>query len=197
MNESIVNPDTRPSYPNSEANEFLSSTLERIDGWLKFAEGKNAVLLGFSAGTLSFLSEKFCGELSSLSCALVDVGIFLLVYSSLMALISFMPIYNWRAFLGVMLDTNTKFYGEATDHDNLIFYGDIAKYERDQYLEALESRYFPSAPGLRSHLKTKDLASQIIVNSRIAVLKYRYFERGAVSLVVAFVVSLLAYILGP
>jgi zinc transporter ZupT len=75
----------------------------------------------------------------------------------------------------------------------LVFYGDICTYDASTYLETLSSRYGFPLDSIGPF--EENLAESIVVNSRIAMRKYRLF-RAAVWLNIAALVTPVLAILG-
>lgn len=59
------------------------------------------------------------------------------------------------------------------DTDNLLFYGHIAKYSADEYVEAME-KYLKGA--IKNDKYLTDLCLQIVANSTIAAEKFELFK---------------------
>jgi hypothetical protein len=173
----------RSRYDDLEAR--LIVILGMVNDWLKFAEAKNAVLVALSGaatgGILSYLSSN-ADVAASLVVGLVAAQLVLLL-SLLVALVSFFP----QTDLARWLTRND----EPTDEsDNLYFYGHLAKYAPHDLVERIASLYVGTGqcpvPPYRSHL---DLASQIVINSRIAAAKLRLFAIATALLVIAVFVG--------
>ncbi len=168
----------------------LVTILQMVNGWLQYAEAKNAGLVALTAvgtsGVLAYLaSERAISRL--LLVGLLSTGL-LLVMSLVTALISFLPRTD-----AAKLTTKNDEAPQA--EDNLYFYGDLRKYRPEQLAEAI-ARFYDGiqdydASRHRSHV---DLASQIINNSRITFVKNSYFRAAtwlvllALALAVAFTV---------
>ena len=144
----------------------LKSTLESVNDWLKFAEAKNAVLVAASGFAL-WASVRLI--LSS------ETGCYASVYFSFLsafllggfvtALLSFMPVLNYRWIIPAP---------SKVTNGNILYFGYLATLSKKQaiekYLEATESK--------ETDVKEihKMYAEQIIINSRIALVKFGMFE---------------------
>lgn len=148
----------------------LKYILELVNQWLKFAETKNAALLGTNSAIV-FLVIKSLDSISSLYCFLrvyIAVASVAMVISAALSIISFVPLTEINS-------QSTK--KEQSEDDNLIFYGDISTYEPRSYVKALYAHI-----GQDKETPTQievNYAEQIINNSRIALIKYRLFSIGA------------------
>jgi hypothetical protein len=147
----------------------LLSILGMVNDWLKFAETKNAGLVGLgSAGAAvlaSFLASADDRVLTvGLGIAAVTVSI-----SVLVGLASFFP----RTSVGRHL---TREVERPAAGDNLYFYGHLAKYAPPALVEAIARDYAQTGYTDVVHVRSReDLAAQIIINSRITLTKLHFF----------------------
>jgi hypothetical protein len=137
-----------------------------VNNWLKFAEAKNGALL---AGNIAIIFgiwhySNSASPPNVLKYYFIYVTA-LLTLSTLCALISFSP----RTQIPFIFKVR-----EPADHDNLLFYGDIAKYSYRVWLEKLYIRYGKTL-NITESIEI-DYAEQIIINSQIALWKYRWFK---------------------
>jgi hypothetical protein len=162
--------------------EKLRYILTTINEWLKFAEAKNGALLAADIailfGVFGLLSEPTIPKV------VIYLAIFLVIASAISSLISFIPQLKISQFI----------YKKRTEKEtSLIFYGHIAKDEPQSYIKALYSE--SGAEPVAITPIELDYAQQIIINSRIAVRKYRCFNVGlwltVLSLLLLLVVSLI------
>lgn len=154
-------------YNMEEKLRFLLST---VNDWLKFAEGKNAALLVADSalifGMRKLLVELHCLERHWLIDSWYTCGaMFLLVLGATCCLLSFVPQLN---------KPSTKGEKQPVNSCNLLFFGDIARYEPSAYLRTLYTQQ-DSVPEELSAVEL-DYAHQIVVNSRIAIKKYKFFN---------------------
>lgn len=150
--------------------DSLNNTFENINGWLKYSEAKNGVLLTLTSGFIGSVISIY-GFPAQLSESFVDnlkviyhwELIIALSISLVLLLISFLPQTNNRVFWFSSL--------EKRDDDNLLFYGDIQKYSVKEYLNKLND-------GKENQYSNNEFfyANQIIINSRITYRKLQYFK---------------------
>jgi len=163
--------------------ERLRYILISVNEWLKFAEAKNGALLAADIAIL-FGVFRLLND-STVQRVVIYLAIFLIIVSAISSLISFIPQLKISSF------THKKRMEKET---NLIFYGHIAKYEPQSYIEALYAESGAEPVAITSI--ELDYAQQIIVNSRIAVRKYLCFNAGlwltVLSLLLLLVVSLMS-----
>lgn len=151
----------------SEMEDRLRMILGLVNDWVKFAEAKNAALLAAtSAIVLGILTalEAF-PPLPWWLLGYVYLATGAIVLAASLCLLSFLP-RTRLPWLGSMR--------RPSPEDNLLFYADIACYDPRTFLETLYSR-----SGVRSGQPNpleEDYAEQIIVNSRIALAKFRFFS---------------------
>lgn len=163
--------------------ERLRYILTTVNEWLKFAEAKNGALLvadiAILFGVFRLLNDSTGQRVS------IYLAIFLVIVSAISSLVSFIPQLKISSFIP---KKRTK-----KEH-SLIFYGHIAKYEPQSYIEALYAES-GAEPAAIAPIEV-DYAQQIIINSRIAVRKYLCFNIGlwltVLSLLFLLVVTLMS-----
>lgn len=158
-----------------EQHSFFEKQLERTNYWLSFAEAKNAALIAFNVAMIAFLAE-----LTTEGPVFKTILLSLFVVSCIINMISFIP------------NTNNRVRKMKTNgfHDNLVFWNDIATLnDEKQYIDLVVEHYFPEMAFDVDHDKLScDLASEIIINSKIAKRKYLLFR-------ISLVVDILSFIL--
>ena len=158
--------------------QFLDRQLERTNYWLSFAEAKNAALLAFNIAVIAFVAD-FQKDLPVMSTAVMLV----FIIASLVCLRSFLPNDTSRP------DPGPKFLST----DNLLFWKDIAYIEDEkEYLVRVIKQYYPDTTVNDSERKMFiDFSSEIVINSRIAMEKYRLFAIAVRIDFFAFILSIL------
>ncbi len=140
--------------------DFLNSQLDRVNYWLSFAEAKNGALLALNVAALALLSD--FGSDYTVIWTLVVIS---LLASCAVALWSFFPI------------TKELCYKKEFEHeDNLTFWGDIAAYSSETYLNEVLRQYFPRSSECTASRLAQDIANEITSNSKIAFRKYKFFK---------------------
>lgn len=157
----------------------LESILERVNGWLKFAESKNAAILtlalGVSGIVCTFLvNDDVAGELK----IILGYSLFPLAVSALLAIASFFPILCIFSKLNIWND-------QIEDNDNLLFFGDIAKYRVETYVIEVNKKYGLDVCNCADDKYAHDLATQCVINSKIALAKFCFFKYSIYSFFVA------------
>lgn len=168
-----------------DIEDALDRRLKIINDWLQFAEKKNTTLLVLNSGAIWGVSRYLKGEesLGLLAHGLVWLGLIPIGVSAIICIFSLLPSLK----IGVLEKS-----ADIHEDDNSLFFGDIAKYSPDQYLELLRSCYqFKDVAFLKSH---RDYAEQLIVNSRIAKRKYKTFGFSSQLTACGFVVLFIIYI---
>ncbi|MCE5200756.1 MAG: Pycsar system effector family protein [Armatimonadota bacterium] len=167
--------------------ERLRFVFNNINEWLKFAEAKNAALVALNGAAavavLSLLKDSTKFAYTSKVCLLCSAALSSL--SLILALLSMWP----KCGIGLL-----RGYGTPRTGDNLLFWGDIAKYGRaNKYLDALHSVCGSEPPSRRNEEYL--YAEQIIQNSQIAVRKYRVFVGSLALLLLAVLALVMAVVI--
>ncbi|MEA5622794.1 hypothetical protein [Nostoc sp. UHCC 0251] len=185
-----------------EVTEKLTKIFQIVNDWLKFAEAKNAVLLGFSgagmAATLAYLSAAsnipksiYIGFLTTTS---------FLCLCSLVCSLSFLPKTNLEYIVWKKSKPQVNYKFRISDNDNFYYFGHLFKYKTSELIDAINRLYFE---GQISNVQKKeyfDLSNQIIVNSEITYLKFKLFSfalyiliGAIISIPICLVLSLIIY----
>jgi hypothetical protein len=144
--------------------EELWKIFENVNSWLKYAENKNTYIITFIGAQITIMKYFNCPLNFWLKVSFIFLGLCLFV-----CFCSFFPKTSISAWLYYFTKSND----DKKDTDNLLFYGDIAKYSLDNYIEKMSKH-------LKSEIKgdkyLEDLCSQIIINSSIAKAKFNLFK---------------------
>lgn len=158
-----------------------------VNDWLKFAEAKNAVIIGFAgAATFGVVSnyDKFSVELK----IWLPIFFLLIIASFLNSLLSFMPVLNKHK-------TQTQKKKETDNKSNFLFFGDLKNFKNES--ELLKTLYISKAKQVPIIFSEWELnfANQIITNSKIAFLKYTYFKRSCLLAILAILIPVILWML--
>ena len=150
---------------DSELDKKLDTIFKNVNDWLKFAEQKNAALLVLNVGLIWGVSRVLPTnvEIERLNYWLNFIGYASLILSAIACIISFMPVLNNCWFS----------QGKRKKSDNCLFFGDIAKYDAESYIQLLISKFPESTIKVSSF--DLDYAYQITNNAKIALTKYKWF----------------------
>lgn len=165
-----------------EIEEKLEKVFSNVNDWLKFAEQKNAALLVLNGGIIWGVTRVLAkveglGDVSYWSSL---TGYVFLVASAIICLISFLPVLDEKWFKPE----------EKESSDNCLYFGDIAKYSKSDYLKLLCEKF--ELNDYKPNSFELDLSSQVVTNAEIAVDKYKRFKLASkltISAVVAFSIS--------
>ncbi len=163
----------------------LKYILTLVNEWLAFAEKKNALLIAADSAVILGLIRILKNDLSTCLYIYVYSAIGCLLVSALSCLISFIPKLKKPLLFPLK---------KPQSSDNLFFYGDIAKYTPADYINALYKASELETSKILSIEKA--LSEQIIINSRIALTKYKYFRLAlwmTISAVITPILSLFFY----
>lgn len=162
---------------NKDEIDLLDKILSKTNDWLKFAEAKNGAIVAVVC-TVMFGVNRVVVNLEELPSYLL---IYLLAFfllsslSLLIALSSFIPRLKKPFWLK---------FEEKSSRDNPFYFGDACKYDAYSYLKLL---------GITDSNQNKiveRMADQIVINSRIASLKYGLFTSAAWLFISALVTPL-------
>lgn len=164
--------------------ELLKEIFNNVNNWLTHAEAKNAAIVAFNVACLSFIwGMRDIGDIK----ALIYIVCSGMLLSTIMALISFFP----------KTGKETKGQNGRTEQDNLIFYMDIAKYDKEQYIKAIFKQY-AKKDILESEIQKieKDFSMEITYNATVVIRKYKWFNYAVkidgVMLAVLFIAIIMA-----
>jgi hypothetical protein len=151
----------------------LQEIFKNVNEWLKFSEAKNIFLLTFNTATFYFFLKYIYDTILSKNFTISYISILLLI-SSLLILINIIILL--LSFLPVTKIEKEIFKNKERIQlkDNLIFYGDIIKYNSTEYLNKIYDSHKQEKP-LIYPKNENDLSEQIITNSKIAMRKYILF----------------------
>ena len=159
---------------------ILLNVFTNINFWLKYAEKKNTYI--FSFFSLMIIFTPFIGKLTSLSTLLkTSICIFYIIYIATMivTIISLFP----KTTISKN-ETNEEKNKKLMKTDNLLFYGDITKYGRDEYIDRLKEEY---KMNICDSLFLIHLIDQIIINSTITQKKMNCFKLSSILTILALV----------
>jgi hypothetical protein len=156
----------------------LKDIFSNINDWLKFAETKTATLLAGN-GMIIFGLFRIFKDSNEIHNAYISTAIILLSLSIFTNLLSLIPSLKVPFLL---LNKDTK------KNDNLLYFLDIAKYETNNYLKKLNNSIEKFTDF------EKYYAEQIIINSKIALMKYRLFKIAIILTSFAIFIILIALI---
>lgn len=146
--------------------ELLKEIFNNVNSWLAHAEAKNAAIIAFNIACLSFIWDiKDINEIKVFA-YFICIG---MIISTIMALISFFPMMG-------------KENGNKSIHsvrDNLIFYKDIAKYSKEEYIKAIFKQYM-QIDILDSEIWKieMDFSEEITYNAYVTITKYKWFNNA-------------------
>lgn len=163
--------------------KYLKEQLERTNYWLAFSETKNAVLIAFNVAALTVVEKILSGNIWI--CA---ISYTLLFVSTFICLVSFIP----------CMSNNEKLVEDAQKKEkeeyNLVYYGDIAKLDKETYIEKVKNRYNLHTIEWEQEI-CDDIAKEIIENSKIAVRKYNLFKYAVLTDIVCIIFLVLVIII--
>jgi hypothetical protein len=172
------------------STEKLISIFQIVNDWLKFAETKNAVLLAFSGAAITAIVTYLSAASStprSLQIGLLS-SVFLFCISSLVCAASFLPKTDLEKLVWLREKPSRKSAYSLKETDNFYHCNDLRKYSSIELLTSINKLYFEDQIKLPYKKEDLDLANQIIINSEIASIKFRFFVIALWSLIFSFLV---------
>lgn len=144
--------------------DLLKNIFDNVNNWLTHAEAKNAAIVAFNIACLSFVGSMKNIESVKILYYTMSIGMLL---STIMALISFFP----------KMGKETSNQSGHSDYDNLLFYVDIAKYDKEQYIKAIFKQY-AKIDILDADIQKieKDFSAEITYNATVVIRKYKWFN---------------------
>lgn len=152
-----------------EMKDLLQKNLDSTNDWLKFAEAKNAMLIGANIAIIGVLNTS-----TNLNSAFVIIASLVSIISSLVALYSFVPKTGKEPN---KRKTAKKVPVEKyIQTDILIFWGDQSKYIAETYLKKCYQKYCSQdlQDSELDALET-EYAREIVYNAKITKSKYSLF----------------------
>jgi len=166
--------------PTSDVEDWLVDVLDRVIGWLQFAESKNIGIVGLNSTFLGLLVVILATGPSVPTLARVGLAVcvLMLMISLPLAIASLLPATNLGTYA-------VGKHEPPRQEDNLLFYGHLARYEPRALVRAVASHYAEvTSDEIAVSKLALDLAEQIVTNARITVRKLRLY-RSAVLLFAA------------
>lgn len=142
----------------------LWKIFDNVNSWLKYAESKNAYILAFIGAQVTLIKLLDFQTNGRLITSFVFLGLCFLV-----CIFLFFPktaISSWLYYFA-------KSHQATNENDNLLFYGHIAKYSVNQYIDRI-AKYLNQE--IKGNKYFEDLCSQIVVNAGIAYTKFNMFK---------------------
>lgn len=139
---------------------------------MKFAETKHSIILTLSGAVIAFSTTFFSTNTKQNLFAIASI---------ILSLISIL--YSFVA----LVSRNVRTKKRKTDaNDNLLFYKDIMHYDEKSYIENIKKKYnFTNI--YKADKMDYDLASEIIITSKLAYIKFIYFNFAVLFLIVSIV----------
>lgn len=172
---------------NSDEHKYIQELLKEIfsnvNNWLVFAETKNAAIIAFGVAILAAITSADFFKGNAIMFSIFIAGI---VLALLIALLSFAP----------KRGKNKESNRVPTAADNLIFYSDIAKYNKTEYIKALAKQYLKKDIQADQIEQIElDYSEEIVYNSNLANHKYDLFKCSLYIILAMMVVLILMTIL--
>jgi hypothetical protein len=154
----------------------ISNIFENVNNWLKFAEVKNGTIIALNSALIFGLFQTLQKiEIDNIALTIyIYSALASLFVSIIIAILSFVPKLSHQYIS----------FDKPKNSDNLLYFGDIAKYTEEQYIYKLSSK-INEITNL-----DKEYINQIVVNSKITYIKYKQFELAVWFNISAFITPL-------
>lgn len=179
----------------------LKYIFENTNNWLNFAEAKNAAILAFNIALIAAITST---DILENYVTIMYIIIAILTLSSIVSVLSFVPKTNnsfsnkiYKHSIGKIDKIIEKIFKDDIE-ENLLFYGYISQFEigqSDEYLQKMISSYDIEEKDRKITGFEKELAEEIIINSRITQRKYNYFKASMYILIIGMILLLVILIL--
>ncbi len=170
--------------------EQLKSIFSNVNEWLKFAEAKNGVLTAFNGGAVFTVLGGFLFNKDMAIMANSYVKAYFICFAACASLSLIIALISFLA----KVEIPWLLKAEIHPSDNLLFFGVIHKYDEKTYLDALWKALSKEKKETYTQME-KFYASQIIVNSGIAIRKYELFNSALLCTISAVITPVLAIML--
>ncbi|MBP1945205.1 Pycsar system effector family protein [Methanobacterium petrolearium] len=145
----------------NDSIENIWKTFNSINDWVKFSDTKATVVLATNGVILSII---FANVSKFLSLLILYPTLILILASSLLIGVFLSLISIFYSIRCLIPRTNLK----IVDKKNLLYYGDICKFDSPKKYSESANNLFMNEPKLK-----EQLFSQIFANSKIATIKYK------------------------
>lgn len=163
----------------SELKSHLERQLEQVNTSLSFAEAKNIALIAFNVAMMGLLNEMYKDTK-----IMICITLLLVVTSSLVSVLSFWPYLS----NGIPKRKN---YSNNMYELNLTFFGDIAKINNENsFLKYTKKKYFSQISSDTFDNILIDLASEILINSKITYKKNVFFKIALILDIICLIIMI-------
>ena len=144
--------------------EKMIFIFNNVNEWLRFAEAKNGALLGFNSALLLAIVNILMTNTNKTNLYIYSYllsGVFFIGISCITLILSFFP--ETLRSKNLQKEKNIVF-------NNYLYFGHLAKYDAEDFYKASKKQYS------KKEEFEKDLAEQIVINSKISAKKYKFFR---------------------
>lgn len=160
--------------------QILKYTLNIVLENVRFSETKHSIIISLNGALIVFTAGFFSSKVFEI--ALLNWSV--LLFSAISMLISFSALHS--RFDKIKKDYKTKRI------NSLLYYRDISSLDTQDYLNRIIINYnFPKDYVCDEY--EKDLASEIVANSRLAEIKYSLFNKSIFFLSMALILGIVLF----
>ncbi|NVN56786.1 hypothetical protein FLM52_13475 [bacterium Scap17] len=169
--------------------DFLKNLLDRVDGWLKFAEAKNGFLFTFTLASIAIgfrLTSQY--EFNCFGIILYKFAFLIWIVGLIFLLAAYVPKIN-----DIMLDVYKNRVGENNiENADLVFFKDIADMDKSSYIKAMKCELLDEGSEF-TELEISFIR-QIHINSRITLDKFWVFIPAYVAYLIGLGLALPSFL---
>ncbi|MCD9015482.1 Pycsar system effector family protein [Parachryseolinea silvisoli] len=149
----------------------LKYIFANVNEWLRFAEAKNGVLVAFNGAAIWGTFQSF-GAICELH-PNAHVGLWIFICASTIAII--ISLFSFMPALSLPKKEQPPQAPDKVNEYSLVYFHHIGQFNHIDYLKNVYCRTAAKQPEIFPDFEL-DLAHQIVLNSRTAWRKYKYFE---------------------
>ena len=147
---------------------------------MKFAEAKHNIVLTLSGAVIAFATTFFGSN---------NLQVLFAVASIIFSLIAIL--YSFVALVARKVKVKQK---KIKDNKNLVSYKDIISFNTEGYINAIKNNY-DFLSGYKPDKMDKDLAEEIIKTSKLAWIKFLYFNLAVIFLIASIVCIIMSVLI--
>jgi hypothetical protein len=162
--------------------DTVRDTLSKVNDWVKYAEAKNAANIAFCSASVFAIARVVISK--------PELNEFIHLYSYLVVLILTLSLFLSLVSFAPKLKAPWIRIGSCEESDNLLYFGHACKYSGSKYLDKL---YLGNAINSRNYEIELMYCEQIVVNSKVAFIKFSQFDL-AIKLTISAIITPLYWV---
>lgn len=180
---------------NKPIDIILKDLLDDINNWLKYSETKNTILATILGGFIISFFEISNSSINIANMSISNADFYIKIY--LFEILLLLPLAFFILLISFYPQTKSNICWfrnrDIKEDDNLIFYGDISKYNAEEYQKLIIEKYDINKDKIG--VMERQYINQIIINSRITYRKNKYTKIAIFLVISAFITLPVALII--